>query len=113
MWGRACWTARKLLPEHKSCTLVQTDQLRHVAGWRAATVWGWELSPALGYVGQGMIMGPRTANSMLAGALAGWAVLGPIAKAKGEPDPLLELPSHRWRVSICSAYCVWWPAAHT
>ena len=26
---------------------------------------------------------PRTATPMLAGALAGWAVLGPIAKAKG------------------------------
>ena len=42
------------------------------------------LSPALGYVGQGMIMGPRTAVSMLAGALAGWACLGPVAHAKGE-----------------------------
>ena len=45
------------------------------------------LSPALGYVGQGMIMGPRTAVSMLAGALAGWACLGPFAHAQGAACP--------------------------
>ena len=40
-------------------------------GLRAATAWGWELAPSMGYVGQGMIMGPRTAFSMLAGAVTG------------------------------------------
>lgn len=34
---------------------------------------------ALSYVGQGMIMGPRTCWSMLLGATIGWGILGPIA----------------------------------
>ena len=40
-------------------------------GLPAATAWGWELAPSMGYIGQGMIMGPRTAVSMLLGAIAG------------------------------------------
>jgi uncharacterized oligopeptide transporter (OPT) family protein len=40
-------------------------------GWSAATAWGWELTMSMGYVGQGMIMGPRTCWSMLAGAVTG------------------------------------------
>lgn len=40
-------------------------------GLPSVTAWGWELSPSLGYVGQGMIMGPRSAVSMLLGAIAG------------------------------------------
>ena len=40
-------------------------------GLPGVTAWGWELSPSLGYVGQGMIMGPRSAVSMLLGAIAG------------------------------------------
>lgn len=47
------------------------------------TRWGWTLSPQFGYVGQGMIMGPKTCVSMLGGALIGFTVLGPIAKKKG------------------------------
>ncbi|GMH39989.1 hypothetical protein BSKO_07893 [Bryopsis sp. KO-2023] len=47
------------------------------------TDWGWTIAPQLGYVGQGMIMGPRTCVSMLAGAFAGFALLGPIAKSNG------------------------------
>lgn len=50
---------------------------------KTVTEWGWTLSPQLGYVGQGMIMGPRTCVSMLGGALLGFTVLGPIAKKKG------------------------------
>ncbi|KAK9800344.1 hypothetical protein WJX73_006522 [Symbiochloris irregularis] len=60
-------------------------------GLPAATAWGWVLSPSLGYVGQGMIMGPRTASSMLAGGFVGWAVLGPIAKGRGwAPGPIMD-----------------------
>ena len=43
-------------------------------GLPAATAWGWELAPSMGYIGQGMIMGPRTAVSMLLGAIAGEGV---------------------------------------
>eukprot|EP00884_Botryococcus_braunii_P006444 jgi/Botrbrau1/15800/Bobra.4_1s0150.2 len=52
-------------------------------GWSAATAWGWDLTPSTGYIGQGMIMGPRTAASMLCGAVAGYAVLGPMARRRG------------------------------
>jgi hypothetical protein len=37
----------------------------------AATAWGWVLQPSAGYIGQGMIMGPKTAWSMMAGAVTG------------------------------------------
>ena len=45
-----------------------------VASWlgmRVVTDWGWEVTPSMGYIGQGMIMGPKTAFSMLAGAVVG------------------------------------------
>ena len=40
-------------------------------GLPVVTAWGWGLSPSTGYIGQGMIMGPRTAFSMLLGAITG------------------------------------------
>lgn len=40
-------------------------------GLPGVTAWGWELNIALGYIGQGQIMGPRSAGSMLLGAIAG------------------------------------------
>lgn len=46
-------------------------------GLPAATAWGWEVSPSMGYVGQGMIMGPKTALSMLGGALLGARLIWP------------------------------------
>ncbi|KAK9866588.1 hypothetical protein WJX84_002121 [Apatococcus fuscideae] len=62
-----------------------------LVGWDSATAWGWVLSPSFGYIGQGMIMGPRTAWSMLAGALLGWAWLGPAARQKGwAPGPITK-----------------------
>lgn len=45
-----------------------------IASWvglRVVTDWGWEVTPSMGYIGQGMIMGPKTAFSMLAGAVVG------------------------------------------
>lgn len=36
-----------------------------------------------GYFGQGMIMGLKVTTSMLAGAVTGWAILGPIARSNG------------------------------
>ncbi|KAL7546375.1 hypothetical protein ACHAWF_009717 [Thalassiosira exigua] len=52
-------------------------------GLPALTAWSWTLQPSPSYFGQGMIMGPHTAWSMLLGALVGWAVLAPMAKAMG------------------------------
>ena len=40
-------------------------------GLKVVTDWGWEVTPSMGYIGQGMIMGPKTAFSMLAGAVVG------------------------------------------
>lgn len=58
----------------------------------AATAWGWVLQPSAGYIGQGMIMGPKTAWSMFAGALTGWAVLGPLARQRGwAPGPIKDV----------------------
>lgn len=44
-------------------------------GLRVVTDWGWEVTPSMGYIGQGMIMGPKTAFSMLAGAVVGKLLL--------------------------------------
>ncbi|KAK9840796.1 hypothetical protein WJX81_005265 [Elliptochloris bilobata] len=60
-------------------------------GWPTATAWGWKVNTSLGYVGQGMIMGPKTALSMLAGALLGYAALGPYARGQGwAPGPISD-----------------------
>jgi hypothetical protein len=58
------------------CKLLQVSWLKTFpvfswVGWAAATQWGWDLTPSTGYIGQGMIMGPRTAISMLLGAITG------------------------------------------
>ena len=52
-------------------TQLKQFQVLSLVGWESATRWGWVLSPSFGYIGQGMIMGPRTAWSMLGGALIG------------------------------------------
>ena len=58
-------------------------------GYPLATAWYWSLQPSLSYVGQGMIMGPRTAISMLLGTVIGWCWLGPMAQAEGwAPGPV-------------------------
>lgn len=58
-------------------------------GMRVVTDWGWEVTPSMGYIGQGMIMGPKTAFSMLAGAVVGYGMLGPFAKHRGwAPGPI-------------------------
>ena len=54
----------------KDC-LFPAPCILHSAALQSATAWGWVLAPSMGYVGQGMIMGPRTAFSMLGGAIAG------------------------------------------
>src|SRR5580704_17741445 len=44
-------------------------------------LWSLSLSPA--YIGQGIIMVLPTTLSMLLGAILGWGILGPLAKARG------------------------------
>eukprot|EP00187_Rhodella_violacea_P007337 CAMPEP_0174896304 /NCGR_PEP_ID=MMETSP0167-20121228/10510_1 /TAXON_ID=38298 /ORGANISM="Rhodella maculata, Strain CCMP736" /LENGTH=219 /DNA_ID=CAMNT_0016135823 /DNA_START=11 /DNA_END=667 /DNA_ORIENTATION=- len=44
----------------------------------AAVTWGWNVAPALGYLGQGMIMGGRVAGSAMLGAVLSWGVVGPL-----------------------------------
>lgn len=58
----------------------------HVFSWvglPSLTAWRWTLRPALSYVGQGMIMGPRSAISLFVGSVIGWGWLGPMAQANG------------------------------
>ncbi len=52
-------------------------------GLPGVTMFSWTITPSLSYVGQGMIMGPKTGLSMLLGALFGWGLLAPIARNKG------------------------------
>lgn len=54
-----------------------------IFGTVAAQTWLWTLNPSLAYVGQGIIMGTETTMHMLLGAVLGWGILSPIAKAKG------------------------------
>lgn len=53
-----------------------------VFGYRAAANM-WVLEPSPAYIGQGIIMGVPTTASMLLGAIIGWAILAPLASAKG------------------------------
>jgi uncharacterized oligopeptide transporter (OPT) family protein len=53
----------------------------------AAARYGWRMGANVGYIGQGMIMGPRVCASMLAGSLVGFALLAPLAVARGWADP--------------------------
>jgi uncharacterized oligopeptide transporter (OPT) family protein len=49
----------------------------------AAAAYGWKLGANAGYIGQGMIMGPRVCFSMLAGSVAGFGILAPLAVKQG------------------------------
>ncbi|KAI9298548.1 OPT superfamily oligopeptide transporter [Neoconidiobolus thromboides FSU 785] len=53
-----------------------------------AVKWNWYITPALSYMGQGIIMGLPTTLSMLLGSIIGWGILSPISFymgwAKGE-----------------------------
>ncbi|KAL5596499.1 hypothetical protein BROUX41_006725 [Berkeleyomyces rouxiae] len=77
-----------------------------IFGTAAAVNWLWTLNPSLAYVGQGIIMGPETSLHMLLGAVAGWAVLSPLAKFQGwAPGPVAdwERGSKGWIVWISLA----------
>ncbi|OQD63502.1 hypothetical protein PENPOL_c009G08410 [Penicillium polonicum] len=52
-------------------------------GRQAAKKWLWTFSLSPGFFGSGMIMGPEIVFHMLMGAIVGWGILSPYAKAKG------------------------------
>lgn len=52
----------------------------------AAARLGWRVGVYSGYLGQGMIMGPRVVASMLAGTVFAFAVLAPLALSCGWAD---------------------------
>ncbi|EXJ67450.1 uncharacterized protein A1O5_09463 [Cladophialophora psammophila CBS 110553] len=77
-----------------------------IFGTYLANTWVWTLNPSPAYVGQGIIMGPATTFHMLLGAIAGWAVLSPMAKNNGwAPGPVddWETGSKGWIVWVSLA----------
>lgn len=77
-----------------------------IFGRGVARKWLWNLNPSLGYVGQGIIMGPSVTTHMLVGALIGWAILSPLAKHRGwAPGPVAdwESGSRGWIVWVSLA----------
>lgn len=54
-----------------------------VFGSVAAHTWLWTFNPSFAYIGQGIIMGTETTLHMFLGALVGWGILSPLAKARG------------------------------
>ncbi|KAL5045302.1 hypothetical protein BDW71DRAFT_184048 [Aspergillus fruticulosus] len=77
-----------------------------ILGLPLAQNWLWTLNPSPAYVGQGIIMGPSTCAHMLFGAVIGWGVLSPLAKARGwAPGPVgsWEDGSKAWIVWVSLA----------
>ncbi|KAL5339871.1 OPT oligopeptide transporter protein-domain-containing protein [Aspergillus crustosus] len=77
-----------------------------IFGLSLASNWLWTLNPSPAYVGQGIIMGPSTCMHMLFGAVLGWGVLSPLAKARGwAPGPVdsWEDGSKAWIVWVSLA----------
>jgi uncharacterized oligopeptide transporter (OPT) family protein len=77
-----------------------------IFGIGLAENWLWTLNPSLAYVGQGVIIGPATTLHMLLGAIVGWGILSPLAKAKGwAPGPVnsWESGSKGWIVWVSLA----------
>jgi len=75
-----------------ACYFVPTMGNMPLMSWiglPGLTMFCWTFTPSLSYVGQGMIMGPKTGLSMMLGAIFGWGMLGPIAKNSGwAPGPV-------------------------
>ncbi|KAE8391034.1 OPT oligopeptide transporter protein-domain-containing protein [Aspergillus alliaceus] len=75
-------------------------------GLSLAHNWLWTLNPSPAYIGQGIIMGPSTCMHMLFGAVLGWGILSPLAKARGwAPGPVdsWEDGSKAWIVWVSLA----------
>ncbi|RHZ61978.1 hypothetical protein CDV55_107156 [Aspergillus turcosus] len=77
-----------------------------ILGLSLAQNWLWTLNPSPAYIGQGIIMGPSTCMHMLFGAILGWGILSPLAKARGwAPGPVdsWEDGSKAWIVWVSLA----------
>ncbi|EAW07466.1 OPT family oligopeptide transporter [Aspergillus clavatus NRRL 1] len=77
-----------------------------ILGLTLAQNWLWTLNPSPAYIGQGIIMGPSTCMHMLLGAILGWGILSPLAKARGwAPGPVdsWEDGSKAWIVWVSLA----------
>ncbi|GIJ83666.1 hypothetical protein Asppvi_002496 [Aspergillus pseudoviridinutans] len=77
-----------------------------ILGLSLAQNWLWTLNPSPAYIGQGIIMGPSTCMHMLFGAVLGWGILSPLAKARGwAPGPVdsWEDGSKAWIVWVSLA----------
>jgi uncharacterized oligopeptide transporter (OPT) family protein len=48
-----------------------------------AAAWGFKITLGPSLLGAGMLMGPRVVLSLVAGAVTGWAILGPLAQGQG------------------------------
>jgi uncharacterized oligopeptide transporter (OPT) family protein len=58
--------------------------LATAAAWATtAANWGFKVSLGPSLIGAGMLMGPRVVLSLVAGAITGWAILGPISQSQG------------------------------
>lgn len=73
LWSFAAASAYTLLASWMPW--IRSFPIATWVGLRVVTEWGWEVTPSMGYIGQGMIMGPKTAFSMLAGAVVGELLL--------------------------------------
>lgn len=75
-------------------------------GLHTASEWGWTLTLSPSYIGQGMIMGLRTAGSMLLGSLLGYAIIGPAAQFNGWVESPLSGPNSgsAWLMWIALAF---------
>lgn len=54
-----------------------------IFGQNVAKTWLWTVDLSLGFIGQGMIIGPAISLHMLLGAIVGWGILSPYAKHRG------------------------------
>lgn len=71
-----------------------------VFGSTAATTWLWSMTISPGFVGQGIVTGPIIPLHMLLGAVVGWGLLSPLAKAKGWAPGAVEDWDHGSRAWI-------------
>jgi uncharacterized oligopeptide transporter (OPT) family protein len=54
-----------------------------MAALATATAWGFKITLGPSLFGAGMLMGSRVVWSLVAGAITGWAILGPLAQSQG------------------------------
>ncbi|QEG37269.1 OPT family oligopeptide transporter [Bythopirellula goksoeyrii] len=65
---------------------LEEPPLEEWLGWgmlATAAAWGFKLYIGPSLFGAGLLIGPRVVWSLLAGAVLGWAILGPIAQSQG------------------------------